>query len=424
MKVALIALPHPYLRQPEAQAPLGVLYLAAVLEKAGIEVSVHNFAALTDAQALAALPDAALYGITVTSMELPQANRFAARIKLQRPAARVVLGGPGTISAEFVDWDHVDAVCHGEGEGTVLDMAADLCNGGLKRIYEGRPVEDLDVLPFPARHLLQGSQGGNVFAYNRNYRGTGSVTILTSRGCPFSCAFCSAPALNGQVRYRDPGAVVEEMKHVIADYGIRQFRISDDMFTANAQHVLELCRLVGGLDVAWRISIRAKPLTLELLRALHAAGCKEVSIGIESFDDDVLKLLNKGTTSSDNIRALRLCAEAGMRARALMMIRTPGQTRRTVARNISGLAGAPYEIVACTVFVPLPGSDIWNDPDKYGIEILSRNLDDYNFYFFNREGENALKDIVRIKGRTIEELNQETTWFKTYLKATGKLNMG
>lgn len=424
MKIALISLPHPYLRQPDAQAPLGLLYLAAILERAGIAVEVKNYATFTDEQAMHDLPFADFYGITITSMELPQANRFAEKIKAKNPQAKVALGGPGTTSDEFIDWNIVDSVCKDEGELTILDMVKDLENGGLKRVYKGRPIKNLDEIPFPARHLLPGSQGGNVFAYNRNYIGEGSVTILTSRGCPFRCAFCSAPSINSGIRYRSPEAVVEEMKSVIKNYGIRQFRVSDDMFTANRRHVLELCRLIHGMDIAWRISIRAKPLDLEMLKALYDANCKEVSIGIESFDDEVLQVLNKGNTSADNMHALEMCKQVGIRARVLFMIRTPGQTSRTVPININYLEYAPYNIIACMTFVPLPGSDIWANPEKYGIEILNRNLDDYNYYFFNRDGENRSMDLIKIKNRSLEEFNRESFYFKNYLKETGKLNTG
>ena len=106
------------------------------------------------------------------------------------------------------------------------------------------------------------------------------------------------------------------------------------------------------------------------------------------------------------------------------MIRTPGQTPLTIQRNIQWLEEVPYDIIACTSFVPLPGSDIWDLPDRYEIEILNRNLDDYNFYFFGKNGENELKDIIKIKNRTLLEFNEESQEFRNYLKQTGKLNEG
>jgi len=423
MKIVLIALPHPYLRQPMSQISLGLLYIASTLESFDHDVEVKNYSAFTTEDAIADLPDADIYGITITSMEMLQANRFAFLIKRKYCNRSIILGGSGTISDEFVDWEYVDAICKGEGELAILRMTRDVENGNLKKIYAFESIKDIDNLPFPARHLIS-HQGGNIFAYNKNYIGDGSVTILTSRGCPFDCAFCSAPHLNQMMRYRDPDLIAKEIKHVIDEYGIRQFRISDDMFTANEKHVRTVCEKIKDLDIAWRISVRAKPLSIDLLQTMKDAGCREISIGIESFDDNVLRILNKKITAEDNVLALKMCADVGLKTRLLFMIRTPGQTKKTVPTNIAYLNYVPYDIIACTTFVPLPGSDIWNNPSKYNIEILNRNMDDYNFYFFNKFGENKLKDIIRIKDRSLEDLNQETIYFKNYLKSTGKLNMG
>jgi radical SAM superfamily enzyme YgiQ (UPF0313 family) len=167
-----------------------------------------------------------------------------------------------------------------------------------------------------------------------------------------------------------------------------------------------------------------KPFDREMAEALYSAGCKEVSLGVESFDENVLRVLKKNTTPEDNANALTICREVGIVTRVLFMIRTPGQSPVTVKQNVEWLEKVPYDIIACTSFVPLPGSDIWDHPDDYGIEILSRNLDDYNFYFFGRNGENPLKDVIKIKCRTLAEFNEESQQFRDYLKMTGKLNEG
>ena len=371
MRVVLIYLPHPYLRQPDAQAPLGLMYLAAILEGEGVDVVVKNYSTLLTHQAIEDLPEADLYGITVTSLELPQANRFAFLIKEKYPNAKTCLGGPGTYTDEFVDHNIIDCICQGDGEHAILDIVSDLRRGELQWVYEGRTVEDLDSLPMPARHLLNGSQGGNIFAYNHNYLEGGSTIISTSRGCPFKCSFCSAPHFTNVscgMRYRSPRSVYEEIKHVIETYNIRQFRVSDDMFMAKRERVLELCELIGGLDIAWRISTRVKPFDKEVVKAMYEAGCREVSLGVESFDDHVLEVLKKRTTARDNADALETAAEVGLKTRVLFMIRTPGQTSETVPNNIRWLQKVPYDIIACTSFVPIPGSDIWNHPDQYNVE--------------------------------------------------------
>jgi len=423
MKVILIYLPHPYLKQPEAQMPLGILYLSSILKKNNIDVEVCNLSKYYTYESISKLPEADIYGITVTAFELPQANRFAHLLKEVYWKSKIILGGAGTLAKEFVDFNVIDSICIGEGEITILQMLKDFPN--FKKIYYGTPVKDLNSIPFPDRDAID-NLGGHIFAYNKEYLGTGSTVILSSRGCFWNCIFCTAPALSkiNKVRFRSPENVFNEIKQVINKYGIKQFRFSDDMFTSNRKNVFKLCDMLSDLNIVWRISCRVKPFDKEMAYKLYNAGCKEVSFGIESFDNDVLRTLHKGTTAEDNAQALRICNEVGIKTRILFMIRTPGQTRETVPINIKWLKEVPYNIIACTSFIPIPASDIWNNPDKYNIEILNKNLDDYNFYFFSSHGENKLKNIIKIKDRSLEEFNNETVEFREYLKSTNKLNKG
>ena len=427
MKLTFIYLPQPYLKQPGSQAPLGLMYLSSILRNNNIDVELKNYTSFQVEEAINDLTESDIFGITTTSMELLQANRFSKLIKKKFPKSKIIFGGPGTFTNEFIDWSVVDSICKGEAEKTILDIIKDVKNDKLHKIYYGDPVIDLDSIPFPARDLLGDNQGGNIFANNHNYKKGQTTILLTSRGCSFNCSFCSIPKFNNpgkHVRYRSAKNILYEIENVIENFGIKQFRISDDMFTQNFKHVKKFCNLVTPLDIVWRISCRVKPFNKKLANILKNAGCKEVSFGIESFDDNVLKVLKKGTTSQDNIRALKMCNDVGLKTRALMMIGTPGQTKETVKINIETLEKIPYGIVACTIFKPLPGSSIWNNPENFGIKILDKNLDNYNFYSFGSQGENEIKNIIEIYGRKSEEVKSEIIEFINYLKGVDKINRG
>lgn len=423
--ICFIYLPHPYLKRPDAQLPMGILMLAAVIKEDGrYSVEVKNYSAYNEAIAICDLPEANIYGITVTSMEVPYANDFAKWIKWKYPHSKVVLGGPGVIIPELIDWNLIDVAARGEADLMICEIIDRMTRESIPRFIYCNPPQNLDDLPYPAREMIDGPIGGNVFAYNKNYVGEGSTVILSSRGCPFKCAFCAAPTLTSTIRYRSSDAVVGEMKYVIEKYGIRQFRFSDDMLTSNKKRLLELCEKIGPLDVAWRGSIRVTPLDEEMLIAMKEAGCKELSPGFESFDDKVLKILNKKATVKDNIRALEMADKIGIRLRILLMIGTPGQTKKTIDINKYYVDNLPHIIVACTRFVPMPGSDIWYHPDKYGIEILSRDMKDYNFYFFGSDGVNDLKPIIKLKDRPLDEFIAETHEFRDWLYKREDINRG
>ncbi len=429
MKIILIYLPHPYLSRPKSHAPLGILYIASVLEQKGVDVEIKNYTAYDTEDALKDIPEADIYGITVTSLELLQANRFSAGIKNKYPKATVGLGGPGVFTDQYVDFGHVDFICKGDGEEIIFDIIEDVKNKDVSKVYVGKTISNLDSLPFPARHLLSSDKGGAIFAYDYNYKEYGSTQVATSRGCPFKCSFCTAPfftSVNKGIRYRTPKSVYNEIKHIIDNYGIRQYKLCDEIFTLNKKRVFEICDLIGNLDIAWKASARTKPFDYETAKAMKEAGCKEIAFGIESFDNDVLKMLNKGTIASDNAKALEDADRAGLRSRVLFMIRTPGQTSQTVAKNIEWLEKVPYHFIACTSFIPIPGSDTWENSDKYNIEILNKNLDDYNFYFYGTKngGTDNMKDIIKIKDRSLDELNEESLEFRRYLDTTGKINKG
>jgi anaerobic magnesium-protoporphyrin IX monomethyl ester cyclase len=425
LDVVLIYLPKPYLNQPDAQAPLGLMYIASALEANGKTVDLKSYASYTDEEAIRDLPAAKLYGITVTSLELLQANRFAKLIKAKYPDAKISIGGPGSINMEFVDYAVIDSICFGDGEYTILDMLDDAENNNLARSYQGKTVTDLDTLPLPARHLLKDNQGGNIFAYNKQYLDTDSTVIIATRGCPFSCAFCTAPALtNNRMRFRDPKLVAAEVHHVVEKYGIRQFRFSDDMFTANKQHVLELSKELEKENVIWRISCRVKPLDDDMLQAMWDGGCRELSFGIESFDDAVLTGLQKRATAKDNVDACERAAKYGYKTRVLFMIRTPFQTPKTIELNKHYIQQIPFDIIACTGFIPIPGTDVWNNPDKYNVEILNKDLDAYNFYMFGPDGRRKLEPIIKIKDRPLDEFMAESEEFRDWLEDFGRLNVG
>lgn len=416
-----IYLPQLYATRPRMYTPLGAMILASILEKNDIETEIKNYSYFSMDQAIEDLPPRNIYGLTCTSLDLPTANKFSKLIKKKYSESKVILGGPGTITEEFVDWEYVDSIVKGEAELIILRIMEDVRNDSLKKIYIGQPVLELDNLPFPARHL--GGFGCNIFSWD-----TGddqSAVLMTGRGCPFNCAFCASRFLNkGLVRFRSIDNVVQEIREIKETYGVRQFRIIDEMLNAKRERLYEFCEKVEPLDIRWRLPLRVRPLDFDMLRAMKKAGCREVTLGVESFDENVLKALNKKTTPFDNARALFLSHEAGLPSRCFILTRTPGQTENTIPTNIKYLEVVPYNLVTCTTLIPFPGCDIWFNPEKYGVEILDRDLEHYNMWSYGPEGEVKWPNILRPLDRDLETFNREGEEMKAFLKSTGRWNIG
>lgn len=420
--------PHPYLRQPKAQAPLGMLYVAAAVREQGVDV---GFTDLSDRQykdSFDDVPEAPLYGVTGTILDRTPCHIVAKFLKGRDRRCRIVVGGPITLSPEHIDWGLFDAMVVGEGERAIMDVLRDFPK--LERRYQGARIEDLDALPFPARDLLGGELGGSVFAGRREYFEGGSTTLVMSRGCPYKCVYCASPRLWGRkVVYRSPKNIAEEIDFVVAKYGVRQFRISDDTVTANREHLYGVCAALRGRekDIAWRASIRVRPNDVAIFKTMKQAGCTEVCFGIESGDPVVLYALDKNARVGDNYEAIVNAKEAGLAVRILFMCGVPGETVDSPMRNIRFLKSVKdhYDTIALTNFVPLPGCRVADEPAECGMEILDDDIDKFNLCMFGPNNEiNEMPNLARPVGLTLEQLTENKRRMVDYFLSTGKGNRG
>jgi len=422
-KLCLINPPHPYLKDPTAQAPLGLLYVAASAREQGFEV---EFVDLSDKhfKDYFDLPEADIYGITGTVLDRTPIHIVAKQIKKNRRA--VIVGGPIALSPEHLDRKLIDSIVVGEGERIILKILQDYPR--LKPKYVADRIEDLDNLPFPARDLLGENLGGSVFANRKVYFEGGSTAFVTSRGCPFGCVFCASPKIWGRhIVYRSPENIVKEIEHVVETYGVRQFRFSDDNVTANRTRLMKLCELLKGKQIAWRASIRVRPNDYRMFDAMKEAGCTEVCFGIESADPEVLRTLCKGASVRDNRMAIVNAHRAGLAVRILFMTGTPGETKKTTELNMYFLDDLQeyYDTIALTNFVPLPGTGVAEQPLKYGCEILDDDIDKFNLCMWGPDGsENDWPHLVRPVGMTLDDLTKSKRMMRDFVISIGKSNEG
>jgi anaerobic magnesium-protoporphyrin IX monomethyl ester cyclase len=401
MKITLIELPHVYLIQQKTQAPIGLMYMAAVLEKKEYDVNIVRL----DSLDIDVIPDSDIYGISSVSLDYSSAKEVAKKIK-DRKNGKVIIGGyHATVETESVlnekyNEDFLwDSVFSGEADFDILILVQDYINGEMKRLYNGTTIKDLDLIPFPSRHLIL-NQGGSIFAYDKHYTDNKLSTVISSsRGCCFRCAFCATQKMwGGKVRFRSAKNLIEEITECIEKYNIREFRFSDELFTSNKERTRELMKWFIGKDIFWKCSTRVDCVDQNLLEIMKEAGCMEIAFGIESADEKVLLAINKKTKTEVAKKALIMCNDIGINTRSLMMINTPGETVDTVDKNIDFLNSVPYTCASLSVFKPLPGSPVWYNPDKYGIKIIDRDLDKYNIYMW-RSGtldENNSEDVFEI----------------------------
>lgn len=302
--------------------PLGLLSVAAVMEKAGHDVQVLDLEFESEnPEKTFELVKPDVVGIAGTSATRFEAFDLARLAKSWNPNVLTVYGG---CHASFTAEDtlqHVpsfDVIVRGEGEGTMVELVAAWQAGrdftdiqGLSFRHNGaimhnpaRPrIRELDTLPFPARHLVDMTG----YHLKLDLIGEKAASIITSRGCPINCSFCSASFMFGKTLTRRSAVnVVDEMEHVLKTYGVGGFKIFDSTFTLIPKHAQDICDeiLRRGLVFPWECEIRASNITFELLQKMKQAGCYLVDFGIESASEKVLQRMNKGITMEQVLRVL------------------------------------------------------------------------------------------------------------------------
>jgi len=363
MKLILLNPPSPFLIDPRAFPPLGILYVAAAAREAGIDVAVRDLAGSEGAleEAMSGLR-ADVFGLTATTPQYPWAKRVLGIVRRVSPAARVVVGGahPSSDPQSCLS-DGFDAVVAGEGERAI----ARICLEGIGGLVREPYWKDVDELPLPARDLVA------IREYGYSIDGGRATTLITSRGCPFACAFCSKDVWERGVRFHSVGRAVREVRECMDKYGFRHFLFLDDTLTVNARRMFELCEALAPLRIAWRAYARAEATTREMLAAMKRAGCVEIGIGVESGAQEILDAVCKRTKVERNTQLVRWCREVGILSNAFIMIGLPGETHATVAATRRWMEEARPDKFGYNIFAPYVGTPIRSHPERYDIRIYA-----------------------------------------------------
>lgn len=377
--------------------PLGLLYVAAALEKKGLRVGVHDFYRFgqrpRDVQPLVAAARPRLVGVSALTSGFNAAARMCRYVKETDPDIVTVLGGPHATAApmEVLEDPHIDVVVSGEGEAVFPALVQEALRGELSAARLGsleglayrqdgqvvirpqRVALDPDSLPVPARHLVPLDQ----------YLQAGAV--VASRGCPHGCFFCSSVSFNSHTyRFRRPTAVVEEMDLISSQWGIHDFEFLDDALTADPERLTELCGLLQDRGYRWGCQGTIRDLVDRSsgLQEMADAGCGGIFFGIESGHPDVLRRV-KGLQLEAVTAVVEAASGVGMRVITSFMVGHPWDTHETIAATMALMER--FQDLGChtpvSILVPFPGSQVAEHPERFEITVESK---DYTRYFHNQ----------------------------------------
>jgi anaerobic magnesium-protoporphyrin IX monomethyl ester cyclase len=374
--------------------PLGLGYLAAVLRERGINVDIVDCTFMSPNEAIERIIRSTPSIVGIYSMFSLRKTSIELAKQLRNHCGFLVAGGP-LPSLDPMDFmQDFDVVVVGEGEETILELVDAVeqgknlstvkgiiykKNGETRTTPPRESVKNLDSLPLPARDLFENA------AYKQFYKrrlGYTTSSMITSRGCPFSCDFCSRPIFGNDYRTRSPENIVDEVES-IASMGYDRVWFSDDCFTFNRQHLIKTCETMKqrGVRVGWECLSRVDTMDQTVALKMKSAGCVRVFFGIESGNNAVLRLMKKRITTEQATNAVRNAKAAGLQVGAFFIVGYPGETDQTVLDTVNYASSLKLDYLSFTLPYPIPGTplhdrvknnggiriDDWEEPKNYSL---------------------------------------------------------
>lgn len=382
-------------RSEKPVIPLGLLYIAAVLEKNGYEVRVDDLIFAEDEEKY--LRDMADYqpdiiGLSFLTTAVLKAAGLVKALKTVSGKAIIAAGGPHVsgLPKESMDLLGLDYAVAGEGEMPFLRLCAALNGNADSRsisglVYRNGPevvanpiggfIENLDELPLPAWHLVNMANYLFPPGYIKGLFYRRTMPVMTSRGCPSRCVFCSSPNIFGRkIRRRSVASVIAEIKALKTRYDIDGIFFLDDTFTVGTPWVMDLCDALIGekIGLPWSCQTKVNVVTKELLERMKQAGCVQVDYGIESGSDRILKTLRKGTTVEQIRAAFKMAQEVGLRTYGSVLIGNPGETMADIEESRKLIREVRPSLTLYNFLTPFPGSELYNHAQAYRVSINDR----------------------------------------------------
>ena len=410
----LIQTPCFELEDDRLEPPLGLLYLATWLNNHGYRAQIADLSSVSPERWADTIPPADIYGFSTYTTTYHRTQRILQIVKSVNPRAWTVAGGPhASALPESVARDF-DFVIVGEGEKAILHLVQGLeSRKSLPSILCEPPVTNLDALPFPDYSLV------DVPSYRRVVDGGHSLSILSSRGCPYRCVFCNSIVMGGhhRVRFRSAANVVEEICLLKAKWGITSFRFQDDIFTLNLPRLREITVMLRDEGITYRCFGRLDRCKQETADLLYEGGCRHIAFGMESGSPVILERMQKGQTVDDIRQGIANAKASGLIVRVYLIVGFPGETWETVQDTVDlMLECTPDEFVVYPL-IPYPGTLLYQRPEVFGITVINP---DFSRYFQVRRGRGTgyvfrTRDldetvIADMRAFMIERLEPAMTW--------------
>lgn len=400
--------------------PLGLANLAAFIRKYGYSVKIVDCCALnltlTDSIKNILLQNPKYVGITAVTISINKVASLAEALKENRPNLKIIVGGchMSAVPEESMRiFSQFDIGVIGEGELTIIELlkaldekeSLDNVKGiifrenGMLKINEPRPfIEDLDALPFPAWDLLPDltkSYRPSSFGFKK----LPSTSLITLRGCPMQCTFCSETPFAKTCRMHSPEYVIDMIKFLQHRYGIKDLMIYDGTFVISKQRVIKLCEAMikERLNLVWSCNGRIELMTPEILRLMKRAGCWLIAYGIESGSQRILDFIQKNINLDKAYEVLTWTKKEGILSKGYFMLGLPTENKESLCSTLNFVLNSNLDLLTVSYFTPLPGTldyerapqygkfnNDWNLLNFHNIVFIPHGLDKETIHFYRQ----------------------------------------
>lgn len=349
---------------------LGVHYLAANLRKHGHVpiISDLNHDSYNNMESKIEEGNVDFIGMTTVTPYYDWVTEFAKHLKQNHPNIPLIAGGPHATVDPYSLTPFFDYVVMGEGEQAIVDIV----EGQNGKIITNPFNKNLDELPNPHLEI-------DYSLYGLFQDGELTATLQASRSCNFNCCFCTKDILGPTNRKFSLDKVIGEIDYLQYTKGINSFYFLDDSFTLNKKRATEFGEKVIERDdpITYRVGSRTDAVNPRLLDVMKESGLRSMSFGLEHWDDNVLKLMNKKNNIANHQNAIELCKERDIKVRGSFIVNLPGATNKTIQKTMDMAMELNLDYADFYPLIAYPGAPIWKNPDKFGIKIIDKS---YNFH--------------------------------------------
>ncbi len=428
-----IALINPKLKtwSPNVYVPLGLTYIASALEHEGHFIRILDLNSQKTHDSKLGLESADIIGITGMITEYKEVIRLSKVAREANPEAMIVLGGAlaSTHTKEVLISSSADCVVVGEGEVTMTELAlldgfvnvkgiAYRDNGGVKVNSMREPIDNLDSITYPARHLLDMNRytTHHFKSFGMKVPKMKSTTIISSRGCPFNCSFCFHDVWGHKWRSRSPENIIGEIRQ-LKTQGFGGFVFNDDTFVLDKQRTLEFCKQLidSQLEISWYCNGRVNLMTQELLRAMSRSGCKGIAYGIESGNQQILNSIKKGITLEQVTKVVEMTKKVGIHVTGYFMLGILGETKGTIQETFDFARKLDLNFYGFAIASPIMGTLMYDLAKEKGM-ITQEGLEDWSFRAsVNMTQDCSEKDLEHFNEVAFREFTLAKRYGKHYL---------